>query len=242
MRGFTHIYELTPEANKLARELFKRAIELDPQYCRAHTGLAYTYGRDVRYHGTPDREEWNRRMLELARRAVALDETDAEARTMLARAHWGNGQLEAAIAEARRAVQLNPHSAEANNILGGALSTASARYEEGITWCERALKLSPSDPQHHMFTIQLTLACLGAGRYEEAVRLARDAIRRQSSALDAMVALAAALGYLGHAEEARAVIEGHEDAAPSFIERHVLYAPELKNCLLEGLRKAGLSE
>ena len=58
----------------------------------------------------------------------------------------------------------------------------------------------------------------GARNAEEAVRLARDAIRRQSSALDGVVALAAALGYLGRAEEARTAIQGHEGAAPSFVE------------------------
>jgi Tfp pilus assembly protein PilF len=181
-------------------------------------------------------------MFESARRAVALDETDSEARMMLARAYMNSGQLDAAIAESRRAIQLNPHNADANNTLGGALSTASARYEEGIPWFERALQLNPSDPLHQLFASQLALAHLGAGRYDEAIRYAHDAIRRQSDFLDGMVALAASLGYQGRAEEARAAIEGREQDVASFIERHAVYAPKLKECLLEGLRRAGLVE
>ncbi len=242
VRGYAHIYELTREANDKAREMFQRAIDLDPQYCRAHTGLAFTYGRDLRFFDTPDRQEWHRLGLESAQRAVALDETDADARTMLARCYNMTRRTDDAIAEAERAVQLNPHNADANNIMGAALSITSARYEEGIPWFERALQLNPSDPQHQVFAVQLALAHLGAGRYEEAIRHARDAIRRQPDFLEGVAALAASLGYLGRDEEARAAIEGHEDAVPSFVKRHVLYAPELKDCLLEGLRKAGLPE
>ena len=220
--------------------MFQRAIELDPQYCRAHTGLAFTYGRDTRFFGTPDREEWFRLMLESAQRAVALDETDADARTMLVRYYQGVGRADDAVAEAKRAIQLNPHNADANNMMGGSLSLASARYEEGIPWLERALQLNPSDPQHQVFVINLALAHLGAGRYDEAIRLAREANRRQPDFLEGLIVQATSLGYLERAEEARAVIAGHGESAPGFIERHVTYAPELKDRLLEGLRRAGL--
>ncbi len=240
VRGYGLIHELTRETNEMAREMFQRAIELDPQYCRAHTGLAFTYGRNLRFFGAPDREEWRRLMYESAQRAVALDETDADARTMLVRCYQHAGRIDDAIAEAKRAIQLNPHNVDANNMMGSALSTAAARYDEGIPWFERALQLNPSDPQHQIYTTQLAFAHLGAGRFELAAKLARDAIRRQPDFLEGVIALAASLGYLGHAEEARTAIEGHEDAAPGFIERHVTYAPELKECLLEGLRRAGL--
>ncbi len=179
-------------------------------------------------------------MYESAQRAVALDETDADARTMLVRCYQHAGRIDDAIAEAKRAIQLNPHNADANNMMGSSLSTAAARYEEGIPWFERALQLNPSDPQHQVFTTQLAFAHLGAGRFELAVKLARDAIRRQPDFLEGVIALAGSLGYLGRVEEARAAIEGHENAAPSFIELHVTYGRELKDCLLEGLRRAGL--
>ena len=123
-----------------------------------------------------------------------------------------------------------------------ALSTSAARYYEGIPWFERALQLNPFDTQQPVFVINLALAHLGAGRYDEANRLAREAIRRQPDFLEGAITLAASLGYLGRAEEARAAIEGHEDAAPGFIEPHMTYARELKDCLLEGLRRAGLIE
>ncbi len=182
VRGFVHIDEMTREANEKARELFQRAIELDPQYARAHTGLASCYGLDLRLFAAPDREERVRLMIQSARRAVALDETDSEARIALARAHVSAGQFDAAITEARKAVQLNPHNATANRMLGATLSTTTARYEEGIPWLERALQLNPSDPQHQIVAFHLAVAHLGAGRYDEAIRHARDAVLRQAEA------------------------------------------------------------
>ncbi len=179
-------------------------------------------------------------MYESAQRAVALDETDADARTMLVRCYQLTGRIDDAIAEAKRAIQLNPHNADANNMMGDALSVGSARYEEGIPWLERALLLNPSDPQHQVFVIHLALANLGAGHYDEAIRHARDAIRRQPDFLEGVIALAASLGYLGRTEEARTAIEGHEDSVPGYIEQHPIYAPALKECLLEGLRRSGL--
>ncbi len=122
LRGFTYIYEGTKEANDKALEMFNRAIELDPNFARAHSGLSYTYIKDLRYFRSLDPEECKRLVSEITRRAVALDETDPEARAMLARAYIFEGQLEAAIAEARRAVQISPSDAYANNILGSSLS------------------------------------------------------------------------------------------------------------------------
>ena len=79
-------------------------------------------------------------------------------------------------------------------------------------------------------------------KFDEAIEYARDAVRRRPDYPDGVIALAASLGYEGRAEEARAAIKEHENSIPSYIEQHPIYAPELKECLLNGLRKAGLLE
>ncbi len=242
LRGYAHIYEATKEGNEKAREMFKSSIEVDPNYSRAHTGLAYTYARDRRFFGAQNKEELARLLFESARRAVALDESDAEARTMLARAYASTQQPDAGIAEARRAVDLNPHNATANNVLGVTLALGAARYEEGIPWFDRALQLNPLDPQYYLIATQLAFAHLGAGQFEKAAEYAHDAIRQQPDFLETRVVLASALGHLDRAEEARTAIEGFRDVAGDFVERHVLFARGLKDCILDGLRKAGLLE
>ncbi len=107
---------------------------------------------------------------------------------------------------------------------------------------KRSLQLKPSDHQHQVTAFHLAVAHLGVGRFDEAIGYARDAIRRQPDYPDGVIALAAYLGYVGRAEEARDAIKGHEDSVPGYVEQHPIYAPALKDCLLEGLRRAGLIE
>ncbi len=239
LRGFELIYEETKETNEQARETFRRAIEIDPQFARAHTGLSYTYVKELRFFGTDDREAWNVAVLESARRAVALDEMDSEARTMLARALNLNGQPEAAIAEARQAVEINPFDPYAKNVLGAMLAIAASRFEEAIPWLENAVLLSPKDPQFHIINSQLALAHLGAGHYEQAAEHARNAIRRRPEFFEAHATLASALGYLGLSEEAMATIEPFASVAREYLERNAFFGRALKDCILDGLRQAG---
>ncbi len=222
--------------------MFERAIELDPNFARAHSGLSYTYIKDLRYFRSIVPEECKRLVSEITRRAVALDETDPEARAMLARAYIFEGQLEAAIAEARRAVKISPSDAYANNILGASLSLASGFYHEGIPWFEKALQLNPLDPQSHLYLTQLALAKLGAERYEDAAEHAREAIRLKPDFLEAQIALASSLGHLNHSVDGVKAIEEIRDMAIHSIETHIFFAQDLKDRVIDGLRKAGLPE
>jgi adenylate cyclase len=242
LRGYAFIDEGTKEANTNARKMFKKAIELDPNYARAHAGLAFTYFLDRRFFGAANNEEWLALGVESARRAVALDESDSEARNMLVRSFIHSRQADAAIAEGRQAVKLNPNSAAANIVLGVALSWSAARYEEGIPWIERAIRLNPLDPRHFRFVTDLALAHLGAGNFEDAVDASEEAIRRQPGFLEAHVVRNSALGHLGRKEKARTPISKFSEVARDCVERHSMWPQVTKDYVLEGLRKAGILE
>ena len=87
---------------------FERAIEEDAGYALAYTGLADSYALQVDYRGAPVREGMERAR-ELARRALELDDSLAEAHTSLA---WVtfiyDWDWPAAAAQFRRAIELNP--------------------------------------------------------------------------------------------------------------------------------------
>jgi adenylate cyclase len=242
LKGYAHIYTGTKESNEQGRKMFIRAIELDPQYARAHIGLCSTYARDLRFRWCTDQTEWLRRLFELARRAIALDELDSEARTSLVRAYHMDHNPEAALTEARRAVALNPNDAYACNILGATLSITAARYQEGIPWFEKALELNPVDPQKHNYLSQLAIAKLCSGQHEAAIENAVEVMRDAPRYFEARVALASAYGYLGRTEDAQKIVEGFDETAQSFVESEPRWANETKNYVLDGLRKAGLPE
>ena len=43
LRGMEYLYRFTKEANAQARQMFEKAIELDPQYAEAYAWLGWTY-------------------------------------------------------------------------------------------------------------------------------------------------------------------------------------------------------
>ena len=241
LRGYSYIYEQTKEGNEKAREMFNQAIALDPNYARAHTGLAFTYARDLRLWPPDNTEEWMKLFSESSRRAVALDEGDSEARAMLGRVHWFMGDFDAAIAELNRAVELNPHRAWTNNSLGNALITAG-KFEEGIPWIENALRLDPLDPRQHLLLTHLALGHLGVGNYEKAIELAGDAIRRRPDFIEPHFLMASAFGYLAQPEDAKRAIGSFLEASKEYIREARWYALVTKDCILDGLRKASLAD
>ena len=240
IRGNALFYEVTKEANDEARALFNRAIALDPRNARAHVGLAYSYARELRFFMPTNQAECQRLLIEIARHAVSLDDSDSQARTILSLGYTMIQQPEAAISEGQKAVQLNPYDVLAQNVLGVALSLCANRYEEGIPAFERALQLSPLDLQSPLYLTQLAISHLCAERPDKAEEYSREAILRKHDFLEGYLVLASALGYQGRADEARAAFENYSDIADRYIEQHVVFSPKVKEHLREGWRRAHL--
>ena len=239
IQGYFHIYEGTKESNEQAKEKFEQAIALDPNYGRAWTGLAYTYSHELRLRLTASPETSRQKLMEAARMATALDDTDSEAHAMLARAYYNAGQSKNGDAEIRRAIELNPQNAGANMLLGARMYY-DGTPEEGIPWLEKALEINPIDPRNFIMKTHLASAYLCAGDYEKSSELARDATRQRSTYIDSHVVLAAALGYLGRTDEAQQAAEAFRDKAEDFVENHPFYCRDTKDRFLGGLRKARL--
>ena len=243
IQGYSLIYQGTKEGNERARALFEQAIALDANYARAWTGLAYTYSRDFRLWRADAREMAAKKALECARQAVKLDDADSEAHLMLGRGFHMTGQLENALAELRRAIDLNPQNSTANWTLGHSLNL-HGRAQEAVPWIERALDINPLDPRNYVVKTHLAVAKLCVGNYEAAVELTRASIRQRPDYIDSRVTLAAALGHLGRADEAREALGEFQDQMRDYIENHPypLWRKHVKDHYLTGLRMARLIE
>jgi adenylate cyclase len=241
IQGFYLIYQGTKEDNQRARTQFQKAIELDPNYSRAWAGLAYTYGRDFRLGFSNDSKSAAKSCLEAARKAVALDESDSEARVMFARGLNMTEQYENSLLEIRRAVELNPQDSMACWTLGVLLYTRG-QAEEGIPWIEKALEINPLDPRDYVIRTHLATAKMCAGDYESAAQFARSAMTQRPDYIDSRVTLAASLGYLGRSEEARDIVGENRDEIFEYIENtpHLLRRKYISGTFIEGLRRAGL--
>ena len=82
--------------------------------------------------------------------------------------------------------------------------------------------------------------CLG--EYDKAVHWGRESTRRNPNFYESHVTLASALGYLGHGDEALRLLAKFDDSALENIRQRNIAHHEAMDCLLEGLRKAGLPE
>ena len=121
---------------------FEQAIEEDPGYALAYSGLADSYALDLDYRGAPVVEGMERAKAE-ARKAIALDETLAEAHTSLA---WVTFIYDwdwvAAEREFNRAIELNPRYSTARQWHAWYL-VAMGRFDDALAEGRAAIELDP---------------------------------------------------------------------------------------------------
>jgi adenylate cyclase len=155
-----------PESNALGKQLAEEAITLDPQYAFAYRELSAAHMMDVWFRSSKSPKESIAKAMELVKKAIALDDTFAEAHGWLGFLYSMTKQYDKGVAQAEKAVALNPNSAESHYRLGKTLSLAG-RWEESIPEFEKAMRLNPIPP--NMYLWSLGMSYWGMGQYEEAI-------------------------------------------------------------------------
>jgi tetratricopeptide (TPR) repeat protein len=141
---------------------------------------------------------------------------------------------------------MNPSYALVYGWRGGALAVMG-RPEEAIADLERAMRLSPRDPDAFTFSFFMGFAHFAAGRYDAAVEWLQRSRRQEPSFFGPSRVLASSYAQLGRLEEAREALDEARRLEPGLsIARIKLdFAgadPSVVERYFEGLRKAGLKE
>ncbi len=126
--------------------------------------------------------------------------------------------------------------------LAGALGVAHP--DEAVRIAEKAIRLSPRDPQMHFLVHRIAVAHLIAGRYADAAARDEESLRLRADQPHIYRTLAASYGHLGRKEDALATLEKMQRLAPQFtVERfrRANSAVLVARCL-EGWRRAGWTE
>jgi adenylate cyclase len=206
LRGLWHIRRNTKEDGEHAVELLTRAVALDPGSGFAHAHLAHAHYRMLQHHWTADRDEDFRLLVEHADAAVACDPMDANGHLYRSLACSVRGAPAEAVVSLRRAVELNPSLPVARSLLGQFLGI-SGQTEEGLREIDKAIALSPKDPQMWSFYGGKALVLGVAGRLEESIAASERVLEfdpESATAFSNIASKAALLGDLPRARQALA--------------------------------------
>jgi serine/threonine-protein kinase len=143
LKGRFYWNKRTGDAAKKAVEYFQQAIQIDPNYALAYAGLADAYQLLTLFADRSPAESFPKAK-EMAKRALELDETLAEAHTSLASTlFFYDRNYPEAEREYRRAIQLNPNYATAHHWYGVTYLAKMERFEEAIAELKQAQELDP---------------------------------------------------------------------------------------------------
>ena len=108
---------------------------------------------------------------------------------------WG-GEWEAAIAEARTALALNPNSAFVISMLGCVLGFGGYR-EEALARLQQAMRASPHDPLIWLWTMWTAVMQFYSRDFDLALQTLHQVVRLRPGFTQAQVLMAATLAYIG---------------------------------------------
>ncbi len=168
----------TEEWIKRGIELFQRAIELDPNYALAYSGMAEAYGFLASSTGGWLPREAYPKARAAAEKALQIDDTLGEAYCSLGfTSLLYEYDFEAAIKYFEKSIELTPTYANSHDGLGFCYK-AFGQHDKAIEICKKVLELNPLSPFSH---ISLGYAYYFARRYDEAIRECEKALELEAN-------------------------------------------------------------
>ena len=242
LRGRERAWLNTRSGNIEARNLLGRAVTINPDFAAAHAFIGFTHVNDY-INGWAEIPERSLQIgLEIAERAVQMDETEPQGHYALAVALYFHRQLDRALAEARRSVALAPNFAQGHQTIARIL-TFSGDANGAINTLDAYMRLDPLYPD--MLLYFLAEARFSLGQFDEAVMALKQRHQRNPDSATSYALLASCYGHLGRIAESRAAWAEVIRISPNFSlerQRRILpfNNPDDFERRVEGMRKAGI--
>jgi adenylate cyclase len=215
LKGLSYFARHNIQDTVYARQMFERAIEVEPEFGRAWAGLAYTYGFEHMYFNSSNvnRDE----ALRTSRKALELAPERAESHVSAGIAHCMVQEYDKAEKEFEKAVELDPENYDAWYFYGRD-KVHEGDLERAIELFERAAEVRPEDYQSMLLLRQFYHSM---GQFDKEREAARKGIERARAVLDlnpddnrALNMGAFGLLKLGQKDEAIEWIERSIEKAP----------------------------
>jgi TolB-like protein/Flp pilus assembly protein TadD len=178
LRGQSFFARQTSECNRQARNMFRQALEIEPEFGRAWAGLAYTYGFEYMYFNASDvnREE----ALRTSRKALALAPDLAESHVAAGMAHCMIREFRRSEAEFETAAELDPQNFDAWYFAGRA-KIHQGEIKRALELFQTAAGVRPEDYQSVLLQAQLYNSL---GDEKAAREVSRQGVERARAVLE----------------------------------------------------------
>jgi adenylate cyclase len=242
LEGLSHLVGYNADETRVGRRMAEEANEMCPE--NPVTVLLLSWVNYMEYWlglGRSPRESIEKG-LELAQKALVIDDSMPAAHGYLSLFYTLKREYEKSIAEAERALALEPGSSIRLNQYGMSLMYGG-RAEEAIPVFQKAIRLNPLG-ESSLFH-NLGHAYRVTGRFEEAVSAYKKAIQRSPNNIFAHHGLAVTYIFLGRENEARAeaaeVLRINPKFSLDYIAKTSIWKDQsIINKFLDASRKAGL--
>jgi TolB-like protein/class 3 adenylate cyclase/tetratricopeptide (TPR) repeat protein len=253
MRGRAIHYRHSKDDNFQSIQLYKKAIELDPEWIYAKIMLGWAYWLDGRYGWNYSRQESFRQAGELAQEALAAEPSNPFVYSLLGALHlFPKREYDKAIEFGEKSVVMDPNDANAKALLAYSLVHAG-RPQEAIVLLKKAMRLTPYYPNWYLnvlglaYHLTLGLAYHLTGEYEKAVEVLKSSVERNPDSPLSQVRLAMVYAGMDRMEEARATAAEVLRINPKFTVSNwakvqLFKDPAVHEHQEELMRKAGLPE
>lgn len=242
VRSRQTMLQLRSEATVEARGMLEQVLALDPAQAQAFARLSIITFADYANQWNDATPENMTKAMELARKAIELDDSEPQGHIALLLALCWTRRLDEAGRSAERAVALDPNSADAITGLG-TIRDFQGRHEEAVALYIRAHRL---DPQFDMSLHFLGRALLSLGRLDEAETAFKRRLALAPHSDMTRFYLACLYARRGHHDEARRYWDEMLSVNPRFSVDHLKRAlpyrdPELLDRLVDDIRGAGIT-
>jgi len=248
LRALASTYKWTKAAHEAALPMLYEAIRLDTNFAAAYAlaGMCYTLRKQSRW--MTDIETESAEAVRLSRRAIELASQDDPWSLTVAGFNlaYVAEELEVGADLIERGLILNQNFALGWHFSGW-VKIYLGEPEIALDHLERSLRLSPRDPNVMQMKTAVAFASFFAGRYDDAMQLARKAVGEVPSFLPAwrMIAISGALsGQLDHAKAAALRVLEIDPLArvTTLVPMLPLRRPQDRERYRHGLLRAGIPE
>jgi TolB-like protein/Tfp pilus assembly protein PilF len=235
--------------NAKARELFKKAIELDPNYTYAWTYLGWTHWVDGKWHSMHyNQKESFERAAEMAQKALSIDDKLSDVYALLGGVYLVQRKYDEAVAVGKKAIALDPNSSENHAIVAITMQNVGDG-DAVIGLIKQAMRLDPYFPPWYWF--RLGIGYRMVGRYEESVEALKKRIeigeKMNKQQYGHYLELATTYSMMDRVEEAKTLVAKALEMNPkisckSWGKALVYKDPAQTEKILNALRRAGFPE